>query len=343
MTVCPRNREADYQLREFAGMPQMLMSAEDLQTYFLKQELPPHLSDWLVFGDSDLSIVEVRIGLSRTLHAPFRDHLTSALARVAKPSAANQKLFDLAVYYASHVPLDALLPNNGHVRTCSYTYRGTQILFAADGNAQWLIDNVCEDIQFYGPLLDTFTHATPGIDAKFYGGTLGPSDTRSFMPLCHVPSAGMLLHLYLVGLPMASTGSEFAILATSLVTAVHDHLKTLLPSGESYDSITDPERRAMFFDMQQCLYDAVYRHSDKFRNDVLACVHGLLLRPVASVAATHSHAPYHAMPPVSARKLLCMSTMASKQTRSADVDALVKGKKTNERQGLMVPHVIYGF
>jgi len=354
LAVCPRNRQPGYGLRDFEGMPQMIMSTEDLQTFFRKKELPGHLSDWLIFADTDLSSenedkTKFSDRLSDALRAPFRDHLARTLMDFHRradtlPTENEKNLFKLALCYASQVPLDQLLPSHGMVSTCSYNYRGTPVIFAANGSEQWLIDSVCDDVEMYGTLLDTFTHATPGIQAMFNGGTLGPSDTRSFMPVCHVPNAGMLLHLYLVGVPMDGTvDTAMHTLATLLVNAIHTHLKSIIPVGETYGTMRDDKTRARLFNVQDCLQVAVDGKIDTYRESVMACIHALLLRPASSVAATYSHHPSPGLPHPCARKLLCLSTMASKQVRSSDAHALINGKKTNERQGVMVPHVFFTY
>lgn len=336
LAVCPRNRETSGELRDFAGMPRMIMSPEDLQYHLASRELPDHLQNWLVFSEDFLSIDRVNnyANLCNAIGASFRDRLARAIAGLALPTDLHQ----LAAYYASQVPIEQLLNDTARVQTCGYTYHGKQILFADNSDAQWLIDSICHDIEFYGPLLDTFTHATPGVQGVFNGGTLGPSDTRHFMPLCHVQSAGMLLHLYLVGLPMKADNADcFHALASKLVGHVHDTLFAEL-KGRNYDQM-DHFDRVKFFDAQTVLGTV----NDHFASqDVLECVHALLLRPAASVAASFSHSPSPRLPPVCARKLLSMATMASKQTRSSDFGALVTGVKKNERQGLMVPNVIYG-
>ena len=336
LAVCPRNRETSGELRDFAGMPRMIMSPEDLQHHLASRELPDYLQNWLVFSDDFLSIDRVNnhANLCNAIGASFRDRLTRAIAGLT----LSTDLERLAAYYASLVPIEQLLSKTARVQTCGYTYHGRQILFADNSDAQWLIDSICHDIEFYGPLLDTFTHATPGVQGVFNGGTLGPSDTRHFMPLCHVQSAGMLLHLYLVGLPMkADTSDCFHALALKLVGQVYSTLASKL-SYSDYAAL-DHFARARVFDAQTVLGTV---DENSAAQEVLECVHALLLRPAASVAASFSHSPSPRLPPVCARKLLSMATMASKQTRSSDFGALVKGVKKNERQGLMVPNVIYG-
>jgi hypothetical protein len=166
------------------------------------------------------------------------------------------------------------------------------------------------------------------------GGTAGPGDVRQFMPLCNVASAGMLLYLYLVGLPASSNTNAFPALANALFTTCKARIVSITHSRD-YDNMDEAARAALFDTGMEDVVEAIHV---KYAAE---CVQTLLLKPHAAVAAGYSHEMHPSVPRFHARKLLSMSTMTANPLRSSDFTALVTGKKRNERQGLMVPNVIY--
>jgi hypothetical protein len=328
LSVIPRNHLSEYEMaRSFCGMPQRIMSPEDLAELLRGTEpMPPELTKWVT--------LEVTMTPGEQIAAVggiFRERLTQALAEhlaAMPPTDADR----LAAYYASRQDISKLITRN--VEGCSYTYRGTPVWLAMNDHANWILDEMCRDVQFYGPLLDTFTHAAPDNSSMLSGGMAGPGDVRQFMPLCNVASAGMLLYLYIVGLPASDESDAFSKLAAALFNTCKQRIDAIMGTND-YGMMDEDDQARLFDANMENMVDLSHRQL------AAKCVQTLLLKPHAAVAAGYSHEMHPSVPRFHARKLLSMSTMTANPLRSSDFTALVTGKKRNERQGLMVPNVIY--
>ena len=332
LTVCPRNREPAYAVRDFLGMPQRIMSPEDLQQHFESGSFPDELSNWAGVRPISVDVLQNAIGSSLrdaiakiTATMPF-DAITDR-SNVDLDNEEKEKRFRLACHYASHVTLQDLLGKDfGGLTAFCYNYHGEWHPLAHNSSLEQLLHLMCDDIQYLGPLLDTFTHASPTGSEMMTGGSTGPTSVRQFMPLCHVQSAGMLLHLYITCRTTEDTLEDVQRLSVQLVDLLYNELVE--------------KSNVELFDFDE-IKKTLFPGHNWYHHFVKNAISSYLVRPKVAVAASFSHEPLPDQYWPYARKLLAMTSMASFKVRSSDFEGLLLGNKMNEREGLMVPGVIY--